>query len=144
MTETKDKEQDMINHPGHYTSHPSGVEAKDVIANMKSPFLGAAVKYWMRRGLKRPESEDLQKAAKYVEFEIARRENKKTPKQRKALFESVLKHERGKTLELLLSADSTNSNKPETIAELKKLHRILRSAAGRALKQEQKELNDPK
>lgn len=64
---------DLINHPPHYTSHPSGVECIDVIEHL--PFnVGAAIKYLWRCELKGAHLEDLKKARWYVEREIARRE----------------------------------------------------------------------
>lgn len=64
---------DVINHPEHYTSHPSGIECIDVIEHL--PFcIGAAIKYLWRCGLKGSDIEDLRKAEWYVRREIARRE----------------------------------------------------------------------
>ena len=63
---------DPVNHPPHYTTHPSGVECITVTEHMNFN-LGNAVKYIWRAGLK---SEavitDLEKAAWYVNREIAR------------------------------------------------------------------------
>lgn len=64
--------QDIVNHPGHYTSHPSGVECIQVTEHMGFN-LGNAVKYIWRCDLKRDAIEDLEKAAWYVNREIARR-----------------------------------------------------------------------
>jgi len=62
-----------INHPSHYTSHPSGVECIQITEHMTF-CAGNAVKYIWRAGLKNPENpvEDLKKAAWYIEREIAR------------------------------------------------------------------------
>lgn len=66
-------DHDPVNHPKHYTSHPSGVECIDIVESM--PFcVGNAIKYLWRSGLKGDEIEDLKKAAWYVSREIARRE----------------------------------------------------------------------
>jgi len=62
---------DPVNHPAHYTSHPSGVECIDVTEHM-SFNLGNAVKYIWRAGSKGSALEDLRKAAWYVEREIQR------------------------------------------------------------------------
>lgn len=63
---------DAVNHPKHYTSHPSGVECITVTEHMGFN-VGNAVKYLWRPGLKSPSAlEDLQKARWYVEREIAR------------------------------------------------------------------------
>jgi len=61
----------MVNHPPHYTSHPSGVECIDVVQHMNF-CLGNAMKYIWRAGLKQDAIEDLQKAKWYIEKEIER------------------------------------------------------------------------
>lgn len=63
---------DPVNHPRHYTSHPSGVECITVVEHM-SFNLGNAVKYIWRADEKGRALEDLQKAAWYIAREIARR-----------------------------------------------------------------------
>lgn len=63
----------MVEHPPHYTQHPSGVECIDVVEHMNF-CLGNAVKYIWRAGLKNDAVEDLRKAKFYIEREIARRE----------------------------------------------------------------------
>lgn len=67
---------DAVNHPAHYTSHPSGIECIQVTEHM-SFNLGNAVKYIWRADLKGAAIEDLRKAVWYVEREIARREAKR-------------------------------------------------------------------
>lgn len=63
---------DPVNHPPHYTSHPSGVECITVTEHMNFN-LGNAVKYIWRAGLKETKTtEDLEKARWYVDREIAR------------------------------------------------------------------------
>ena len=63
--------QDNINHPQHYTSHPSGVECIDIIEHY--PFnIGNAIKYLWRAGRKGDAIEDLEKAKWIVEREIQR------------------------------------------------------------------------
>ena len=61
-----------MNHPPHYTSHPSGIEAIDVVEHMTFN-IGNAVKYLWRCGLKGDHLEDLRKAAWYIEREIEKR-----------------------------------------------------------------------
>lgn len=64
---------DLVNHPPHYRSHPSGVECIDIVEWM--PYnLGAAMKYLWRAGLKGDVLEDLRKAEWYVKREIQRQE----------------------------------------------------------------------
>lgn len=63
---------DAVNHPSHYTSHPSGIECITVTEHM-SFNVGNAVKYLWRAGLKSGSPlEDLKKAAWYVNREIER------------------------------------------------------------------------
>ena len=61
---------DNVNHPKHYTSHPSGVECITVTEHMTFN-IGNAVKYLWRADLKGG-AEDLKKAAWYVNREIER------------------------------------------------------------------------
>jgi len=70
---------DPVNHPAHYTSHPSGVEAIDITRHMNFN-LGNAVKYVWRAGLKGDSIEDLQKARFYIEDEIKKISNQKGTK----------------------------------------------------------------
>ena len=68
---------DNVNHPRHYNSHPSGVEAITIIEHFPHN-VGAAMKYLWRAGLKVPTDEgkleDLRKASWYVNREIERLE----------------------------------------------------------------------
>ncbi len=69
---------DTVNHPSHYTSHPSGVECIQVTEHMNF-CLGNAVKYIWRAGLKGGTVEDLRKAAWYIEREIERIQDARVP-----------------------------------------------------------------
>ena len=61
-----------VYHPAHYTEHPSGVECVH-IAEAFNFNLGNVIKYVWRAGLKTKDPiQDLQKAAKYLDFEIDR------------------------------------------------------------------------
>ena len=64
---------DLVNHPPHYGSHPSGVECIRIVEHMTFN-VGNAMKYLWRAGLKdgTTEIEDLKKAAWYVNREIER------------------------------------------------------------------------
>ena len=64
---------DAVEHPKHYTNHPSGVECVDITEHMNF-CLGNAVKYIWRADLKNDAIEDLRKAAWYIQREIVRRE----------------------------------------------------------------------
>ena len=69
--------KDNINHPSHYTSHPSGIECID-IAEHHDFCIGNAIKYLWRAGLKSEDGiskkekqiEDLKKAIWYIKQEI--------------------------------------------------------------------------
>lgn len=63
---------DAVNHPAHYTQHPSGVECIQVTECMNF-CLGNAVKYIWRADLKHDAIEDLKKAQWYLAREIDRR-----------------------------------------------------------------------
>lgn len=64
---------DPVNHPKHYTTHPSGVECISVTEHMNF-CRGNAMKYLWRAGEKGDEIEDLKKARWYIDREIARLE----------------------------------------------------------------------
>lgn len=63
---------DPVNHPKHYTSHPSGVECIQVTEHMGFN-LGNAVKYIWRADEKGNALEDLRKAVWYLQRELERR-----------------------------------------------------------------------
>jgi hypothetical protein len=63
---------DPVNHPAHYTGHPSGIEVIQITEHMNF-CLGNAVKYILRCDAKGKPVEDLRKAVWYLEREIARR-----------------------------------------------------------------------
>ncbi|AIM50382.1 hypothetical protein PBI_OMNICRON_49 [Mycobacterium phage Omnicron] len=65
---------DAVNHPSHYTSHPSGVECITITEHMGFN-LGNALKYIWRCDLKNDAIEDLRKARFYIDREIAKREH---------------------------------------------------------------------
>ena len=63
---------DNVNHPKHYTSHPSGIECIQITRHMGFN-LGNAFKYIWRAGLKDNAVEDLEKALWYIRDEIEKR-----------------------------------------------------------------------
>lgn len=71
------KEPDNVNHPEHYTSHPSGVECIEITRHYCFA-IGNAIKYLWRAGLKKDASlsdnqkevEDLKKAIWYIKDRI--------------------------------------------------------------------------
>ena len=68
------KPHDPVNHPKHYTSHPSGVECIQIVEHMNFN-VGNAVKYLWRSGEKgglEAHLEDLRKAVWYITREIER------------------------------------------------------------------------
>lgn len=72
---TAKPENDPVNHPAHYTNHPSGIECIQITEHMGF-CLGNAIKYIWRAELKGRDIEDLKKAVWYVQREIERREAK--------------------------------------------------------------------
>lgn len=66
-----------IEHPSHYTSHPSGIECIQITEHMNF-CLGNAIKYIWRADLKCDAIEDLRKARWYIDREIQRREKERS------------------------------------------------------------------
>ena len=66
------EDNDPVNHPKHYTDHPSGVECIQVTEHMGF-CLGNAIKYIWRADLKNDAIEDLEKAKWYIERELKKR-----------------------------------------------------------------------
>lgn len=62
---------DNVNNPKHYTSHPSGIECIELTEHLNFN-RGNALKYVWRHELKNASKQDLQKAAWYINREIAR------------------------------------------------------------------------
>jgi hypothetical protein len=68
---------DLVNHPPHYTSDPSGIECIQITRH-RNFNVGNAIKYLWRAGLKddQKQIEDLRKAIFYIENEIQRLQGK--------------------------------------------------------------------
>ena len=74
--------KDNVNHPKHYTQHPSGIECIE-ITQWYNFCIGNAIKYLWRNGIKTEQGmsnkekqiEDLRKAIWYINQEIKRLEN---------------------------------------------------------------------
>lgn len=64
---------DGVDHPKHYTSHPSGIECIEISQHMNY-CLGNVIKYVWRADLKNAALTDLKKAQWYLDREIRRRE----------------------------------------------------------------------
>lgn len=60
---------DPVNHPAHYTSHPSGIEAIEITQH-ESFLIGNVLKYVLRAPYKGTELQDLQKAQWYLNKRI--------------------------------------------------------------------------
>ncbi len=71
-TRSQKRELDLVNHPPHYTAHPSGIECIQITEHMGFN-LGNAFKYIWRADLKGG-IEDLKKAKWYLDREIMKRE----------------------------------------------------------------------
>jgi len=65
------KNHDPVNHPSHYTSHPSGIECIQVTRHMTFN-IGNAMKYLWRADHKDATIQDLEKAVWYIKDEIKR------------------------------------------------------------------------
>jgi hypothetical protein len=72
---------DPVNHPPHYTDHPSGIECIQITEHMGFN-LGNVIKYVWRCDLKLDAIEDLRKARFYLDREIAKREAAADPESR--------------------------------------------------------------
>lgn len=76
------EKEDNVNHPKHYTSHPSGIECIEITRHYCFS-IGNAIKYLWRAGLKgdagltdrQKEIEDLNKAIWYIKDRIKQLEN---------------------------------------------------------------------
>jgi hypothetical protein len=68
---------DPVNHPKHYTVHPSGVECIQITEHMGF-CLGNAMKYIWRADEKWDAIEDLEKAKWYIERELEKRRQTRT------------------------------------------------------------------
>lgn len=68
-----DEVANNVNHPVHYTSHPSGVECITIVRHYNFN-VGGAIKYLWRNGLKDEDAqvEDLEKAIWLIQDEIKR------------------------------------------------------------------------
>ena len=66
------EQHDPVNHPKHYTQHPSGVECIQITEHMGFN-LGNAVKYIWRADSKHDAIEDMEKAVWYIQREIQKR-----------------------------------------------------------------------
>lgn len=62
---------DPVNHPNHYTWHPSGIEVIQITEHMNF-CLGNAIKYILRSDHKKDQIQDLEKAVWYINREIER------------------------------------------------------------------------
>lgn len=67
--------RDLINHPPHYTAHPSGVECIEITEHFNF-CVGNAIKYLWRSDLKDAQLADLKKARWYIDREIQRLERR--------------------------------------------------------------------
>jgi len=70
------KKDDMVNHPPHYTNHPSGIECIQITEHMGF-CTGNAIKYIWRADEKGNAVEDLEKAKWYIDRELAKRNKEK-------------------------------------------------------------------
>ena len=62
-------QEDKVNHPKHYTNHPSGIECIEITQHHDF-CIGNAIKYLWRAGIKGADTEDLEKAIWYINKKI--------------------------------------------------------------------------
>ena len=103
------EEYDAVNHPKHYTNHPSGVEAIQITEHLNF-CLGNAVKYCFRSGNKVQSdvTEDLRKAVWYAKREL----------------ESVLGGRKVRSLGSWPGSDPSNRQDQETRAYQEWIHDV--------------------
>lgn len=74
--ELETPQPDPVEHPLHYTLHPSGIECIQITEHMGFN-LGNALKYIWRCDLKKDAVEDLRKAMWYINRELEKRNGHK-------------------------------------------------------------------
>ena len=74
---TESGSNDPVNHPSHYNSHPSGIEAIQITKHCCF-CIGNAIKYIWRHDKKGKPIEDLRKAIFYLETKIKMYEEEKS------------------------------------------------------------------
>lgn len=72
------QDDETVNHPKHYTSHPSGVECIQITEHMDF-VIGNIVKYAWRAGLKEDRLEDLKKCLWYAQRAVDREQAAQNP-----------------------------------------------------------------
>ena len=117
---------DMVNHPPHYTSHPSGIEAIEFMRCL-SYDVGAATKYVERYELKGTAKQDLEKAAWYLRDALAcddpvwlslkHREIARPVLERRMSYESGLRYP--------YYAALLDNNLDECLFEVQSMHQLL-------------------
>lgn len=65
---------DAVEHPSHYTAHPSGIEVIEIVRH-ESFLRGNVLQYVLRAPCKGRELEDLLKARQNLDWEIERVKN---------------------------------------------------------------------
>lgn len=100
---------DAVNHPKHYTSHPSGVECIEISEKL-SFNIGNAFKYVFRRNDKENAYQDLSKAEWYLKREIGRLEKllEHTPGAFIAAIHPALTISDQKKVERIIAAEQNN------------------------------------
>lgn len=122
---------DMVNHPPHYTGHPSGVECIEVAEHL--PFcLGNAFKYLFRRDAKGNPLENIEKAIWYVNrHNETYPEKPELPEEAREALGMVVVHERHpfSTAMLLIAGPSQCGGYDACITMLEQEAARLRSGA---------------
>lgn len=105
---------DLVNHPAHYTQHPSGVECIEISEHLPAN-LANAFKYLWRSGLKGGADDakrDLDKALFYLRRELSLQETGREPP-----LERFLAHNEDPLMTLILGAGLRDMDDALVIAE---------------------------
>lgn len=94
---------DLINHPPHYTEHPSGVEVIE-FSRLHNFAVGSAVKYVMRRDKKDDPIDNLSKARWFLEDAIENGPITNATVQMERVIRPVIDAEPNATVKQFLSA----------------------------------------
>jgi len=104
---------DIVNHPPHYTSHPSGIECIQITEHMGFN-LGNAVKYIWRADLKNDAIEDLKKARWYIDRELKRRGIVPTDEEMKAEWTEEMKEQIARVFDIPAELLNSRESREET------------------------------
>jgi hypothetical protein len=121
---------DAVNHPKHYTSHASGIEAIEICEHLNF-CIGNAVKYLFRVEYKGAAAQDVQKSAWYLKRAVAGLADYSHPPNELVLRVCVAESE-GSVLRDVLEALFVNDGNNYYVRVKKALARVEREIVERA------------